>query len=300
MTHEKQQPGAANAEGLEPPRMTTDEAREYLVKFMEQHFTDKTFHRYIRAQRVDGGLAGDFAWQMARVLAGMANRAPATSTAGVGDRPVAEVGKNDLFFLRKQSSGEPWPVGTKLYAGPQTANSPAAADAGGLPPLEILKRCVEDEKRGWSNEDRNAIDFALGSLLDRFKVQMERITPDRLAAVSVPHLSMLALMEKAMNVLYPLPNSPHTSVNDYADIKRIAFQRGWAEAIATGMLKEDANGTKEATTTNSPVAYGLFWENESKEILQYPIRFTEEECKSDMSHYSKEDQQNMTIKPLFK
>jgi plasmid maintenance system killer protein len=48
--------------------MTTTEAREYLVKFMEQHFTDKTFHRYIRGQRREVNLAGDFAWQMARAL----------------------------------------------------------------------------------------------------------------------------------------------------------------------------------------------------------------------------------------
>lgn len=48
--------------------MTTDDAREYLVEFMMQHFTDKTFHRYIRGQRGEVNLAGDFAWQMARAL----------------------------------------------------------------------------------------------------------------------------------------------------------------------------------------------------------------------------------------
>jgi hypothetical protein len=35
---------------------------------MEQHFTDKTYHRYIRGQRDTVNLAGDFAWQMARAL----------------------------------------------------------------------------------------------------------------------------------------------------------------------------------------------------------------------------------------
>lgn len=63
----------AGAELAEPERMTTDEAREYLVKFMERHFTDKTFHRYIRGQISPGGqLAGDFAWQMARALRSIA------------------------------------------------------------------------------------------------------------------------------------------------------------------------------------------------------------------------------------
>lgn len=49
-------------------KMTTAQARECLVQFMEQNFADKTFHRYIRGQRVDGGLAGDFAYQMASSL----------------------------------------------------------------------------------------------------------------------------------------------------------------------------------------------------------------------------------------
>jgi len=48
--------------------MTTDESREYLVKFMEKHFTDRTYHRYIRGERGSVNLAGDFAWQMARAL----------------------------------------------------------------------------------------------------------------------------------------------------------------------------------------------------------------------------------------
>jgi len=48
--------------------MTTDEAREYLVEFMEKNFTDKTFHLYIRGVRVHNNLASDFAWQMANAL----------------------------------------------------------------------------------------------------------------------------------------------------------------------------------------------------------------------------------------
>jgi hypothetical protein len=63
-----QQAAAPSVESVEPPRMTTDESREYLIKFMEKHFTDKTYHRYIRGERGSVNLAGDFAWQMARAL----------------------------------------------------------------------------------------------------------------------------------------------------------------------------------------------------------------------------------------
>jgi hypothetical protein len=68
-TNAARAPLPAQGDGMEPERMTIDEAREYLVKFMEQHFTDKTFHRYIRGQIGGSGpLAGDFAWQMVRAL----------------------------------------------------------------------------------------------------------------------------------------------------------------------------------------------------------------------------------------
>lgn len=59
---------AAPFEPSEPEKLDTDQSREYLVKFMEQHFTDKTYHRYIRGERGAVNLAGDFAWQMARAL----------------------------------------------------------------------------------------------------------------------------------------------------------------------------------------------------------------------------------------
>ena len=52
----------------EPEKFDTEQSREYLVGFMEQHFTDTTYHRYIRAERTGNNLAGDFAWQMARAL----------------------------------------------------------------------------------------------------------------------------------------------------------------------------------------------------------------------------------------
>jgi hypothetical protein len=85
----------------EPERMDTDESREYLVKFMEQHFTDTTFHRYIRGQ-ISGSapLAGDFAWQMARAL----RMLPAANPAAVGagdQKPVAWL----RFWARQSYSG---------------------------------------------------------------------------------------------------------------------------------------------------------------------------------------------------
>ena len=52
----------------EPERLDTEQSREYLVRFIEQHFTDKTYHHYIRPARTGNNLAGDFAWQMARAL----------------------------------------------------------------------------------------------------------------------------------------------------------------------------------------------------------------------------------------
>ena len=77
---------ASKAVVAEPKRLSINESREYLVKFMEQHFTDKTFHRYIRGDATRAStLAGDFAWQMARALR-MLQAAPAPannpSTAG--------------------------------------------------------------------------------------------------------------------------------------------------------------------------------------------------------------------------
>ena len=69
--------------------MTTDEAREYLVNFMEQHFTDKTYHRYIRGDSMRiGPMAGDFAWQMAQALRKLA-RPAAMGAAGL-DRAELE------------------------------------------------------------------------------------------------------------------------------------------------------------------------------------------------------------------
>jgi hypothetical protein len=60
-----------------PVSMTTDDAREYLVEYMMKHFTDKTYHRYIRGQRGQVNLAGDFAWQLATALAAAPAAPPA-------------------------------------------------------------------------------------------------------------------------------------------------------------------------------------------------------------------------------
>ena len=75
---------ALDSRPTEPEKMTTDQSREYLVKFMEQHFTDKTYHRYIRGERGAVNLAGDFAWQMARAL-----RMIQPSTAKASSQPTA-------------------------------------------------------------------------------------------------------------------------------------------------------------------------------------------------------------------
>ena len=56
--------------------LTVDEAREYLVTFMEANFTDRTYHSYIRGDFGRNALAGDFAWQLATALRKLAAPAP--------------------------------------------------------------------------------------------------------------------------------------------------------------------------------------------------------------------------------
>jgi hypothetical protein len=74
---------AANAG--EPKRMSITESKEYLIAFMERYFKDKTFHSYIRGG-YDAGLAGDFAWEMARALRMLeSSQSPATSAADAMD-----------------------------------------------------------------------------------------------------------------------------------------------------------------------------------------------------------------------
>jgi len=79
----------------EPEPMNTQSSRQYLVEFMEKHFTDKTYHRYIRGEATRNALAGDFAWQMARALR-MLERAPAASLSPLCGAQHAESGASDL------------------------------------------------------------------------------------------------------------------------------------------------------------------------------------------------------------
>jgi Lar family restriction alleviation protein len=76
----------------EPEPMNTQSSREYLIEFMEKHFTDKTYHRYIRGEATRNGLAGEFAWQMARALR-MLERAPAATLSPLCSAQPAESGK---------------------------------------------------------------------------------------------------------------------------------------------------------------------------------------------------------------
>lgn len=80
------QPPAAQVSDGDAMPFTTDEARAYLVEFMNQHFTDKTFDRYIRGLISPGGqLAGDFAWQMATALRRLAARTVTGSGGSIGE-----------------------------------------------------------------------------------------------------------------------------------------------------------------------------------------------------------------------
>ena len=83
--------------------MTINQSRDYLVKFMERHFTDKTFGRYIRGERGGVNLAGDFAWQLARALRMIEAAQPAVPD---GWKPVTragqvKVGDKPRIFRRK-------------------------------------------------------------------------------------------------------------------------------------------------------------------------------------------------------
>lgn len=58
------QPLIAEAARDDVAKMDGEESRAYLIKFMRDNFTDKTFSRYINEN-----LAGDFAYQMANAIA---------------------------------------------------------------------------------------------------------------------------------------------------------------------------------------------------------------------------------------
>lgn len=70
------QPAMGAGSLSEQVHMTNDQSRKYLADFMQQHFKDKTYHRYI-----ENALAVDFAWELARALR-MLTAGPTASGAG--------------------------------------------------------------------------------------------------------------------------------------------------------------------------------------------------------------------------
>lgn len=61
---------------LPTSRLDTDESRQYLVRFMNEHFSDRTFHSYILGRDAHVALAGDFAYQMANALVRLDSKQP--------------------------------------------------------------------------------------------------------------------------------------------------------------------------------------------------------------------------------
>ncbi|MES2262171.1 MAG: hypothetical protein V4724_26930 [Pseudomonadota bacterium] len=93
----------------EPEKLNTEQSREYLVSFMERHFIDKTFHRYIRGQRVNVNLAGDFAWQMARALRLIFAAAAPSATAVIPLGQCSMCNGHGLVGRMTAEGGEGWP-----------------------------------------------------------------------------------------------------------------------------------------------------------------------------------------------
>lgn len=80
----------------------TDNAREYLVQWMREHFpSDQTFSDYIREE-----LAGDFAWQLGKALSAMQSPdAAAVSRAVAALEPFAKLAH--LFSPEKRRANVP-------------------------------------------------------------------------------------------------------------------------------------------------------------------------------------------------
>lgn len=80
----------------------TDSAREYLVRWMPEHFpSDRTFSAHIREE-----LAGDFAWQLAKALSAMQSPdAAAVSRAVAALEPFAKLAH--LFSPEKRRANVP-------------------------------------------------------------------------------------------------------------------------------------------------------------------------------------------------
>lgn len=80
----------------------------------------------------------------------------------VAPKPMAEVAENFIFFLRKQSDGSRWPVGTKLYA--ELPPSPQAPDGDCL---ELLAWAYSKLQHGSFSKMDDALQ------LDRIKLLLE-------------------------------------------------------------------------------------------------------------------------------
>lgn len=122
-------------------KFTTDEAREYLVNFMMQHFSDKTFHGYIRAEHAHGkNLAGDFAWQMATALAGCSQETtmhPDALRAALvrlmaSDKTIASASDEDL--ARAKHDPECSPIVKEMAAAVAQARAALAGSAAPVQP----------------------------------------------------------------------------------------------------------------------------------------------------------------------
>jgi hypothetical protein len=133
--------------------LTIDEARECLVAFMERHFTDKTFHRYIRGQRGSVNLAGDFAWQMATALCALT---PASAQpAQVSAQPVYQVwsrvfcgGWNDTTKNEYIGTSE----GKRRIVHLATP-TPITAPASQAVSSEAAKNCLISSEANWSDAE---------------------------------------------------------------------------------------------------------------------------------------------------
>lgn len=76
-----------------PPNMTTDEARQYLVRFMFENFTDATFQAYILGVGRNA-LAGDFAWQLAKALRRIDEKSPVLKAPSSAPTSTAKTEEN--------------------------------------------------------------------------------------------------------------------------------------------------------------------------------------------------------------
>jgi len=148
-----QQAAAPGAEPVEPPRMTANQSREYLVDFMEKHFTDKTYHRYIRGERDSVNLAADFAWQMARALR-MLEAAPSAPGTPEAPQKPAHGHRDDYYLLAngRRLGLEPvsrvrnmpnWALAMELFATGSGSAYQICRDAGVDPESTTTQRAAQ-------------------------------------------------------------------------------------------------------------------------------------------------------------